>query len=435
MSLRRSIKRKLRTILDEALVPFETRCEPGSSRYQKLEARVPPYTLPDPLTLCNGNYVRDTQSWRMLRRQELLELFRSHVYGHSPQVPPETPFEVLSVNKLALGGLATRKEVRVALTGTTDGPSMTLLLYVPNQVSTTEKRVPVFLGLNFFGNHTVHPDPSISITGNWIPDNSLTEGRVPAESRGLQSSSWPVEFLLRRGYGLATAYCGDIVPDRPDGLGLGILGWYREKATHAHRKDSWGVIAGWAWGLSRAMDYLEGDTDVHSGRIAVMGHSRLGKAALWAGAQDERFALVISNESGCGGATLFRRRFGETVAQINAKYPHWFCEAFKQYGDREHLLPVDQHELLALVAPRPVYVASAQLDLQADPMGEFLAAKNATAVYGLLGNVGLPAEELPPAGAPVMGRIGYHIRRGRHAITPFDWSQFVAFANKHLGES
>jgi hypothetical protein len=322
--------------------------------------------------------------------------------------------------------------VQIGLAEKMDDPTMALLLYLPNNVKKQGRKVPLFLGLNFFGNHTVHKDPAISITRNWIPNDSMTKGRAPDMLRGIQSSSWPVEFILRHGYGLATVYCGDIVPDRNDALDLGILRWFREHEAGKPLGDSWGAIGGWAWGLSRAMDYLERDTDLDSNKIVVMGHSRLGKAALWAGAQDKRFAMVISNESGCGGAALARRKLGETVAQINSSFPYWFCDNFKRYNDMEDDLPIDQHELISLIAPHPVYVASAQLDLHADPMGEFLAAKNANPVYRLLGTIGLPSEVLPAINVPVMGTIGYHIRKGRHGITLFDWAQFITFTNMHF---
>jgi hypothetical protein len=382
--------------------------------------------------MTNGTRVNSAQAWTAIRRPEILELFRESMYGRSPETPSQTPFWMTSIDEASVNGLATRKEVSVGLTGTTDGPMMKLLLYIPHASETLKTRVPVFLGLNFYGNHTIHSDRGISLAGAWTKDDSLTDGRPAAMLRGIQSSSWQVETILHHGYGLATACYGDITSDLPEGLETGLHRWYQENGRPQGSPDSWGAIAGWAWGLSRAMDYLVQDPDVMPDRVAVVGHSRLGKAALWAGAVDERFAMVIANNSGCGGAALSRRRFGETVAKINRSFPHWFCENFKQFAGAEDRLPVDQHELLSLIAPRPLYVASAQLDLDADPMGEFLAARHANLVYRLLGTDGLPVEELPPVNVPVMGQVGYHIRRGRHGVRPFDWSQFIAFADKHF---
>ena len=329
--------------------------------------------------------MRDAATWSSVRRGELLELFRECLYGRSPELRGQSSWTEASVDHEAFDGAATRKEVRVGLTASADGPTFPLLVYLPNAVRRSGRPAPMFLGLNFFGNQTICNDPAIAVSGSWVPDNSVTRGRPPELLRGVQSSSWPVAHILARGFGLATAYCGDIVPDRADAIATGLHRWFRDRGSSGASPDSWGAIGAWAWGLSRAMDYLCQDADVDARRIAVVGHSRLGKAALWAAAQDERFAVVVSNNSGCGGAALAMRKFGERVADVNDTNPHWFCDNFKRFNHREEALPVDQHELIALIAPRPVYVASAELDLAADPMGEFLAARHASPAYRTAG--------------------------------------------------
>jgi hypothetical protein len=428
-----------------SLMPLKSRAA-SKDEFNYDEQQVPAYTLPDPLVLNNGKPVKDEKAWIRQRRSEVLDLFRTHVYGRSAGKPSALKFAVVNSDVSALNGLATRKEVDGLFAGKTNGPKLRLLLYIPNGAS---KPVPAFLGLNFQGNHAVSTDPGISLSTSWMRGiySGVTNNQATESARGNESSRWPVEAILKRGYALATLCYGDIEPDNVEGWKDSVRTHFRPErprsapllgspaakgAPPGAAGDDWGAIAAWAWGLSRAMDYLEKDKDINAQRVAVLGHSRLGKTSLWAGATDERFAIVISNDSGCGGAALSRRKFGETVERINTSFPHWFCGNFKRYNGKEENLPLDQHMLIALMAPRPVYIASAEQDLWADPKGEFLSGKHAEPVYALFGKAGLGVAEPPPVNTPVGDFIGYHIRTGKRDVTDYDWAQYLNFADRHF---
>ena len=413
------------------------------------EMAIAPYMIPDVLAKDDGSPVTSVRQWEK-RRRDILEAYQKEMYGHMPARPAGLHFEVGNVDESALGGKATRKEVKVFLSA--DGSvSFTMLLYVPN-----ERRgpVPAFLGLNFQGNHTVCDDPGISLYDTL---NLVTRFGAP-KARGAQSYRWPVEMIVDSGYALATVYYEEIAPD------------YEESGHYTDEGPGTACI--WAWGLSRAMDYLVKDPDLDKGRIAVIGHSRLGKTALWAAAMDRRFAMAVSSCSGCCGAALFRRRIGEVISVV-----HWFSPAFFKYVGREEYLPFDQHFLIASIAPRPVYITDATDDVQADPHGEFLSCRLASPVYSLYGKKGLVTdpvltEPLPEGYVPVSGYrmfdtystakgpardggnavsdaillkgfpradtplqdgyIGYHMRTGVHDITSWDWEQIISFANRRL---
>jgi hypothetical protein len=397
------------------------------------ESKVGNYQLPELLVLDNGKKLATVQQWEKEGRPAILAKFAQHVYGRFPSKPQNMHFKVNAVDNKALGGKATRKQITIYFTKATDSPSMDVLLYLPNGVKGS---VPVFTGLNFYGNHSTQADPGIMLSTRWMHNNEpykVVNNKATEGSRGAQASRWPVEELISRGYGLATAYYGDLEPDHEEGWKTGIRTTMQKELNI--KPEEWGAIGAWAWGLSRIMDYLETDKDVNARQVAITGHSRIGKAALWAAANDQRFAIVISNESGEGGTSLARRNYGETIERINTAFPHWFVPGYKTYNKRVDQLPVDQHMLLALMAPRPLYVGSAEDDQWADPKGEFLSASYAQPVYDLYNKKGLGTEQMPPVEQPVGEHIRYHIRTGKHDINLYDWQQHLAFADKHFKQA
>ncbi len=390
------------------------------------ETKVPVYTLPDPLVFNDGSTVNNKKDWNK-RRSEIYHIFEKEVYGITPGWKGGMKSSIVSDKENALDGLAKRKEVRLDLINGDRRISVMVLIYLPQN----SKNAPVFLSYNFKGNHSTTTEPDVQIPDSWVANNAasgITNNRSNEAGRGESVSLWPMKEIVSQGFGVATVYYGDVDPDFDDGFANGVHQLFNSKRD----SSSWGSIAGWAWGLSRVMDYIETDKDIDAKKVIVMGHSRLGKAALWAGASDQRFAMTVSNNSGCGGAAISRRKFGETVGVINTSFPHWFCDNFKKYNNKEEILPVDQHELLALIAPRPVYVASAAEDLWADPKGEFLTCVYASPVYELLGKKGFPAKDMPALNQPVTGTIAYHIRPGKHNVTLYDWQSYMDFAKQYF---
>jgi len=386
--------------------------------------------LPDAFTFSDGKKVTNAKQWDA-RREELLKVFRSEMYGTSPPRPGDMRFEVFDQEKNALGGKATRKQITIHIKENGREAKFDLLVYIPNKA---RHPVPAIIGLNFIGNQAISADPGIKLTEAWVENSKMfpcaINGKATEACRGVNAGQWQVDSILDAGFALATMYREEIAADRKEEMfKTGIHTLYPE---YQNREDNFGTVAAWAWALSRGMDYLETDKDINSKKVAVFGFSRLGKAALWAGANDRRFALVISNESGAGGAKLFHRGIGENVRRLNTVFPHWYAKSFRKYMDKDTLLPFDQHFIIDLIAPRPVYIASAEGDKGSDPAGEFAAALEADKVFRFLKTDGLPVKEIPHLNQAAMGQIGYHIRDGGHDVTSFDWKQFLIFSNLHL---
>ena len=364
------------------------------------ESKVPHYTLPDVLA-SGGKTVRTPEAWQA-RRNEILEQFRASVYGRSPQRPEGLNYQVLEENARAMDGAATLKRVAILSAQAAREHRFELTLFLPNA---RQAPVPVFLLLNNRPGSNTDP------------------------TRREQSDFWPAEQVIARGYGIAAIQTNDLAPDDENRFRDGVIRLFEADAT-GKPTPTWAALAAWAWGAKRVMDYFETDPRVDAKHIAIVGHSRGGKAALWAGAEDERFSLVVSNESGEGGAALTRRQFGETLAQITETFPHWFVTSYASFAGRVEALPVDQHMLIALMAPRAVYVASADEDLWADPRGEFLSLVHASPVFALWGDRPIAADDMPAREQPrIVGRRGYHVRRGGHNLTRYDWQSFMDFSD------
>lgn len=394
------------------------------------ESRVPDYELPELLKSEEYGKIKSVKDWEAKRRPEILALFADQMYGKVPDVPYSLDFEVQKEDTPILSGKALLKEVLITVSTVNGSLPFSLMIITPN----TQGPHPCFMTINFYGNHTLLDDQNITITKAWVNNNKdfgISDNKATGVTRGVRSYRWDIESIIKRGYALASIYYGEIDPDYDDGFQNGLHPLFYADGQKNPQPEEWGSIGAWAFGMSRSMDYLVTDPSIDAKKVAVMGHSRLGKTSLWAGVNDQRFALVISNDSGCGGAALSRRAFGETVGRINTAFPHWFNDNFTQYNENESALPIDQHMLLALVAPRALYVASAVDDRWADPKGEFLSTYHTNPVYKLYGEKSINDPQMPAVDQPkIVGKTGYHVRTGGHNVTDYDWEQYMNFADK-----
>jgi len=390
------------------------------------EAKVGSYMLPDPLVLSNGKRVNDAKIWMEKRRPEIVRLFEENQFGQSPGRPAGLSFDVFDKGTPAFDGKALRRQATIYFASNKSGPKMDLLIYLPANAT---KPVPLLLNISFTANSNAVNDPGIKPGEIW----SREKRRVPATKDGRFGSLNVLPFLAQ-GFGVATVYYGDIDPDFLGGVSLGVRALYLKAGQAEPAPNEWGAIGAWAWGLSRALDYFETDKGIDAKRVAIVGVSRLGKTVLWAGAHDQRFAMVIASCSGEGGAALSRRNYGETIKHLTepTRYPYQFCANYGRYGDRVNEFPVDAHMLLSLIAPRPVLLQTGDTDLWSDPKGEFLAAVAAEPVFTLLGKQGLGTDQMPAAGQPILHTLGYAEHAGGHGTIPADWDIFLKFMQMHL---
>lgn len=420
----------------------DSRAGQPSLLVDKLVSKASPVAWPDPLVMLDGQPVRDVASFEGRRKPEIRKLFEDEMYGRTPEKAIPVHYSVTSEGD-ALGGKAIRREVTITLGGEKLTRDIHLLILMPKSA---KGPMPVMVGLNFFGNQAITADAGVALNDVWVVDPALADTPIATElaghvrvkaddsMRGKETMWWDADQIVSRGYALATAYAGDIEPDFAAGIGYGVRPLFIDPASMLPGSREWGALGAWGWGMSRILDYVETDPTFDRAKEIAFGFSRMGKAALWASAQDDRFDLTISSESGQGGVTLSHRQVDEPIAHMNIAFPYWLAPSYHRYTDHADELPVDGHLLLALIAPRPVYIGSAEEDPYSDPAGEFLSAVAARPVYALYGKVGLGTETLPPLSTSIGETIGFHLRPGGHATTPYDWRQYLNFADKTFGK-
>jgi hypothetical protein len=389
------------------------------------------YVLPQVLQKPDGQLATTAKEWEQVVRPRTVSLFAELVYGTTPPQPVSLRFEVVET-KEARNGQAIRKRVNLWVKEYPQLPPIELLLYVPKAAT---KPVPVFVCLNFVGNHGITEETDLPVSDRWMPDWGTTNGeivnhRATEKARGMQTRRWPLDTILARGYAVATAYYGDIEPDHRNGWRTTV----RSVLGDTTRSDRWGAIGAWAWGMSRMLDYLQIDPAVNACQAIALGHSRHSNAALWAAVQDKRFAMAVVNDGGMGAGKILRRRVGSRIDLIPSMgIDFWWAPNFLTFANREADLPMDVHQLLACVAPRPLYVASASADASADPEGTYLSAYQASEAYRLYGLSALTSSQVPPVQQPIKkGFVGHHIREGGHDILLYDWQQYLDFADYHF---
>jgi hypothetical protein len=403
------------------------------------EANSGRYTLPDPLKLNNGKPVKDARTWTEARRPEIRKLIEQHWFGRAPGRPKEMTFEVVEQGTPAFDGKAIRSQITIHFNKERTGPKMDLLVYLPANAKTP---VPLFLNMSFAANNLAVADPNVKVGRRWDrqsrtqvpadPPPPPAAGAAPANNRGPRGLR--VEQFIARGIGIATFNKDDLAPDFVGSEGMGVKSLYLKPGQTQPGDDEWGAIAAWAWGASRALDYFETDKRVDSKRVAIHGVSRLGKTALWAGAADERFAMVIASCSGEGGAAIARRNYGETLAHMAAptRFPYQFAGNYAKYAAKVDEWPVDANLLIAMIAPRPLLLQTGNTDKWSDPYGEFLAAVAAEPVYKLLGKKGLGTTTFPRPGEPILHDLGYIMHDGGHGTVPSDFDVYIRFIEMHL---
>lgn len=391
------------------------------------EDSIPAYTLPDVLTLTNGEKVKDSKTWNEKRRPELLKLFEEIEYGKMPPRPADLAFHVFDKGTLVADGKAIRKQVTVYFTKDTSDHKMDILIYLPVKA---KKPVPLLLNVSFVANSQAIDDPGIRVGEIWTREGKKIRADQPS-----RFGKTAIDQFISQGIGFATVYYGSIEPDFKNGIAYGIRSQYLKPGQSTPARDEWGAIAAWAWGLSRAMDYFETDKQIDAKRIALEGASRLGKTVLWAGAHDTRFKMVIASCSGEGGAAISRRDYGENIKHITdtSRYYYQFAPNYHSYAHKINELPFDAHMLVALMAPRPLLLQTGDTDYWSDPKGEFLAAVAAEPVYRLFGEKGPGTNIMPAAGdTRLMNKLGYYMHKGGHGTIPSDWPVFIEYMKKYL---